>query len=417
MLKKTAADFGAMRHFVRKAPIAHLAGPSLRVARRVPPRQSGIRMHVAALCRPAAASLVVGWSAFAGCAFAQSSSEHTNHEQPGKELVLFLRGEAHHLSSSTSPNSPSEDSWFSADIVLALTRDRFRVFGEYLVEQQEHDLERLQLGYEVVPNTVAWIGRFHQPASAWNTEHHHGRYLQTSITRPSVELWEDEDGIIPQHIAGVLVDSRQTLGDHGGLEVSAGAGLGPRIEEKKLEPLDLVDPHEAGRHISWLARVAYQPDFFGASAFGVVAARHRIPVMDGSIVNFPLTTEVRQDIYGAFAYWSQEPWRVVATVYDVHLGLLSPAGTRGERFLTGYVEADRELPHSLVAFGRVEDTSRASRSAYLTGNHPDFEVRRLILGLRWDLRPRQALTVEAGRGETSRGHQNEIRLQWSAALP
>jgi len=138
---------------------------------------------------------------------------------------------------------------------------------------------------------------------------------------------------------------------------------------------------------------------------------------DGSIVNFPLTTEVRQDIYGAFAYWSQEPWRVVATVYDVHIGLQSPASTRNERFFTGYVEADRELPHSLVAFGRVEDTPHARRSGYLTGNHPDFEVRRLILGLRWDFRPRQALTVEVGRGETSRGHQNEIRLQWSAALP
>ena len=63
-----------------------------------------------------------------------------------------------------------------------------RLFGEYLVSSVEHDLERFQIGYELVPDTLIWAGRFHQPASAWNVEHHHGRYLQTSITRPAVEL-------------------------------------------------------------------------------------------------------------------------------------------------------------------------------------------------------------------------------------
>ncbi len=58
------------------------------------------------------------------------------------------------------------------------------MFGEFYVTPDERDLERLQFGFEFVPETVLWVGRFHQPASAWNTEHHHGHYLQTAITRP-----------------------------------------------------------------------------------------------------------------------------------------------------------------------------------------------------------------------------------------
>src|SRR5262252_557191 len=143
-------------------------------------------MNLAAVWRPITVRLVVCWSAFAGCALAQEAGEHANHEKPGNELVLFLSAEAHHIDTPVPLNTLNEDAWFSADIVLALTRDRFRLFGEYL----------------------------------WSTEeHHHGRYLQTSITRPAIERWEDENGIIPQHIAGVLFDSRFPLGDLGGMQV------------------------------------------------------------------------------------------------------------------------------------------------------------------------------------------------------
>ena len=53
------------------------------------------------------------------------------------------------------------------------------------------------------------FGRFHQPGSAWNNELHHGHYLQTAITRPAIEAWEDEEGLIPQHLVGTLLESRR----------------------------------------------------------------------------------------------------------------------------------------------------------------------------------------------------------------
>jgi hypothetical protein len=375
-------------------------------------------MNLAAFWRPITVRLVVCWSACVGCALAQQPGEHANHEKPGNELVLFLSAEAHTQSSPVPTSELNEDAWFSADIVLALTRDRFRLFGEYLWSTDEHDLERLQVGYELAANTVVWLGRFHQPGSAWNTEHHHGRYLQTSITRPVIERWEDEKGIIPQHIAGVLFDSRFPLGDLGGMQVSLGSGLGPRIEEGELEPLNLVDVHESGRHVSWIGRLAYLPDYAGASAFGLVAAHHRIPVIDQSIVNFPSANEVEQDIYGAFGEWHQDPWRVIAAIYNIRIQMLAPAAaTKDERFTFGYIQGERQLPRGLVAYGRLENSADAFDSTYLAGNFPDMELRRALLGLRWDVLPRHAITLEVGRAETRRAYQSEFRLQWSAALP
>ena len=374
-------------------------------------------MNVAASWRPITVRLVVWWSAFLGCAFAQQPGEHASHEQPGNELVLFLSAEAHHIDSPQPVSALNEDAWFSADIVLALTRDRFRLFGEYLLSTEEHDLERLQVGYELAANTVIWLGRFHQPASAWNTEHHHGRYLQTSITRPVAERWEDEEGFIPQHIAGVLFDSRFPLGDVGGMQFALGAGLGSRIEEGELEPLNLVDVHENGRHISWTGRLAYLPDYAGASAFGLVFAQHRMPVIDNSIVNFPGATELTQNIYGGFGEWHQDPWRVIGAIYNNYIQMRAPAATRDERFTFWYVQGEQQLPRGFTAYGRLEDSLDANDSTYLAGNFPDLELRRALLGLRWDALPRHAFTLEVGRAETRSAYRTEFRLQWSAALP
>jgi hypothetical protein len=375
-------------------------------------------MNVATFWRPISMRLVVCWSAFIGCALADPATEHANHEQPGNEFVLFLSAEAHHIDSPVPLAPLNEDAWFSADFVLALTRDRFRLFGEYLLSAEEHDLERFQVGYELAANTVVWLGRFHQPGSAWNTEHHHGRYLQTSVTRPAIERWEDENGVVPQHIAGVLFDSRFPIGDLGGMQVSLGSGLGPRIEEGQLEPLNLVDFHESGRHVSWIGRLAYLPDYAGASAFGIVLAHHRIPVIDNSIVNFPAANEVGQDIYGAFGEWHQDPWRLLAAVYRIRVDMRAPdAPSKDERFTFGYMQVERQLPRGLLAYGRLEDSSDAFKSTYLSGNYPDLELRRALLGLRWDVLPRHAVTLEVGRAETRRAYQSEYRLQWSAALP
>ena len=100
-----------------------------------------------------------------------------------------------------------------ADLLISEHRGALRLLAEALVSTRgDHEFERLQVGWTVSDETTLWLGRFHQPASAWNTSHHHGAFLQTAITRPWIERWEDEGGVLPQHLMGALLEDLQARG-------------------------------------------------------------------------------------------------------------------------------------------------------------------------------------------------------------
>src|ERR1700722_1088405 len=139
--------------------------------------------------RPA---VVVALLALFAWSAALAQHDHSAGGHSSSELEVFLAAEG--LAGHGQPDPREDAPWLNADVIFALTHEQFRVFGEYFITPEEHDLERFQVGYEVAPDTVIWLGRFHQPASAWDTEHHHGRYLQTAISRPAIENWEDEEG-------------------------------------------------------------------------------------------------------------------------------------------------------------------------------------------------------------------------------
>jgi hypothetical protein len=304
--------------------------------------------------------------------------------------------------------------------VAGLTQHQFRVFGEFLATPDEYDLERFQAGFEFVPETVLWLGRFHQPASAWNTEHHHGQYLQTDITRPYIERWEDEQGIIPQHITGALFESRRSIGQDGAIQFSGGAGAGPSLRTDELEPIDLIDSNPGKHRLSLTGRVAFLPEYTGTSSFGLLAGHDEITWISPYVLSALNSRHALLNIYGAYADWNSEPWRIIAADYYVDVALDQTA--RDQSFISGYVQAERQLPHKLTVFGRWEDSARMQESAYvaLFDNHDgdiDIALRRDALGLRWDYVRRQALTVELSHVVSLKRTSNEVRLQWSAVVP
>ena len=340
------------------------------------------------------------------------------HEHASSEFEVFVAAEA--LAGHSQPHPREEDSWVDADVIYGLTHDHFRVFGEYYITPEEHDLERFQVGYEVVPDTMVWLGRFHQPGSAWDTEHHHGRYLQTSITRPAIENWEDEEGLIPEHITGLLVESRRPLGAESGLQISSGIGVGPAMTRDGNEPIDLVG-NNPGRHGSSLTgRLAYLPDYAGTSSAGLLWGHDQLYVTAPLAVANLRSNHATLGIYGAYFDWSVGAWRIIGAGYYVDIALDRP--NTDESFLSGYVQAERQLPRRLTAYGRVEDSARMQDSHYvaLFNDHPlDFDItlRRQTAGLRWDYARRQALSCEISHVVSLTKPGNEVRLQWSAAIP
>ena len=127
-----------------------------------------------------------------------------------------------------SESDPSvRDSYIHAslDLLYSVSGNRVRFLGEFLWSSEEAEIERLQAGYRVGDDTFVWGGRFHAPAKIWTSEFHHGQYLQTSITRPALEEWEDDGGSNPSHITGLLLESERQRDDESAIGVAASTGV------------------------------------------------------------------------------------------------------------------------------------------------------------------------------------------------
>jgi hypothetical protein len=358
---------------------------------------------------PAIALLALCW---ANPAFA-------DHEHGSNEFEVFVAAEAIHGSGQTHPTG-DDDTWFDADVVFGLTEHKFRVFGEYYITPEERDLERLQFGYEFVPETVLWLGRFHQPGSAWNTEHHHGRYLQTAITRPFIERWEDEDGLIPQHITGALFESRQPLGNDSAIQISGGVGAGPGLTKNQLLPIDLIDNNPGKHRLSVTSRIAYLPEYVGTSSAGLLFGHDHISSSSPYVLTALGSSDVTLSVYGAYVDWTTGPWRVIGANY--YVDVLFDQAMHRESFISGYLQFERQLPLKLTLFGRVEDSARMQESRYVAlfqdrDGDIDTALRRNAVGLRWDYVRRQALTIELSHIVTLTQRSDEVRIQWSAVVP
>ncbi len=342
---------------------------------------------------------------------ALGSSEPLQHE-----LLVFGSAEGARTDDYQNSKENSQGLLLAADVLFSLQRDHFKVFGEYLLTNHEGDLERFQLGWEPTSDTVVWLGRYHQPGSVWNHEHHHGRYLQTAITRPASEDWEDDGGVIPQHYFGALVESTWHLPGGHALATAFGAGLAPVMTPDGLEPLDLLHP-DTGRHrFGYQARIAWLADELGDTGAGLMFAHGKInndpeePVLTGVL------RHIDQTVIGAYANYSHEPWRASIVAYHVHAVTLAQATADPvSNFLLSYAQLERDLPFQTRVFAREEFSSHVTRSSYLQ-LFPEFVSSRVTLGLRWDFMRRQALTGQVSETHVGSRAFGEFRLQWSAAL-
>jgi hypothetical protein len=348
---------------------------------------------------------------WADLAFAQ-------HEHSSSDFEVFVAAEAFH---GTRPTRREDaDPWVDADVVFGITKHQFRVFGEYYITPGERDLERFQMGFEFVPETVLWLGRFHQPASAWNTEHHHGQYLQTDITRPYIERWEDEHGLIPQHITGALFESRRPLANDGAVQLSGGVGAAPAVSDRELDAIDLIGPNPGRHRLSVTGRLAYLPQYVGASSMGLLFGHDDLSVSSARTLASLRSNAAKLSIYGAYVDWMADPWRIVAANYYVDVALTET--NRNESFTSGYLQVERQMPRRFTIFGRLEDSARMQKSRYVAlfdDADGDIEIalRRQALGVRWDYTRRQALTFELSHVASLTQTSNELRAQWSAAIP
>ncbi|HWX69567.1 MAG TPA: hypothetical protein VNY25_07675 [Steroidobacteraceae bacterium] len=331
------------------------------------------------------------------------------------ELLLMPSAQAVGTFDRQAPVTEIVDEVVQIDTLFTVQRGPFKLFGEFLLSDHEGDLERFQLGWQATQDTVVWIGRYHQPTSVWNHDHHHGQYLQTSITRPFVDEWEDLGGILPQHFTGMLIESGHKAFGSWRLRTAVAGGLAPIITPQGLEPFDLLHPDSRHHQVGFQGSVSLHPGELTESGFGLLAATDELPAIGLTAPPLPGLDHADLKLLGAFGIYAAAEWKILATWYHARANLCSPVSSTGENFGVGYVEAERRLPHDLTGFLRWESSADAGESIYLK-LFPMFVRQRNVLGLRWDFVSHQALTLQLSDTNTLDGHFSDIRLQWSAAF-
>jgi len=340
--------------------------------------------------------------------------------QSQDDLLLFLSLESFDNTSRSIPGFDNSYLRPTADILYAYNNGSFRFLGEYIWSSSESEMERFKLGWQASEKTMIWFGRFHTTAKYWTTEYHHGQFMQTSISRPGLEEWEDESGPMPSHITGVSIDHEIMQANQSALSFNFAAGLGPVFEGQELVPFDVLDPG-GGHELSFNTHVAFRPDALSENQVGVMASWNDIPVISGSSPSLVDIRRIEQATIGVFADWRWDRWRLLTSWTYFDNDLTYTGSVANDDFTIGYIQGEYRQSRDWTIFGRTEIGFGEDNSPFLI-LLPAFIAHRHMLGLRWDYADKQSLTMEfADTSTQAQGsdHNNfkELRFQWSAVFP
>jgi len=333
-----------------------------------------------------------------------------------QELLFFLSaGPTYH---EVAPDEGPEDYEFvlDADVLYSYLNGRFRLLGEYILSTEEIELERFKLGWQAGEETIGWIGRFHSPSRYWNAIYHHGQFLQTSISRPFLEQFEDDGGVLPTHSTGLMFETAHKLDHTADFRLAFSFGAAPVIDRTELKPFDLLDPGSSNRAVADL-RLAYLPDQLEENQLGLALSWSDLEVDGSHTAQQQGLRRVEQVSIGAYLDWRWQEWRFLSSLAPVINQMKRQAGNQTDSFLTGYFQAEYELKHDWTVFGRLEQTNNTSSSDYLD-LFPHSVTDRQMLGLRFELAMQHALSFEVSRAETpADGDFEQYLLQWSTVFP
>jgi len=336
------------------------------------------------------------------------------------DMLVFASLEGFEMFSASDPVLEGFDSRATADFLYTYNSDRFRFLAEYIWSDTESELERLQAAWQIDDQTMLWFGRFHTISNYWAGEYHHGQFMQTSISRPGLEEWEDDSGPMPSHVTGLWLEREYSVNDQSAVSLGLVAGLAPKFEGGHLEPFDFLDP-ESGHDMTVSARVVYRPDILSTNQIGLALAHNDIAVVSESDPNLANLNAIRQVTIGLFSDWAWGAWRLSTSWVYFDVELQYGNGDVQDDFILGYVHGEYEAAKSWTVFGRTETGFGEDNSPYLQ-LLPSVIAHRNMLGVRWDFANSHSLTLEladTSRQGDSLEHDNfkELRLQWSAVFP
>jgi hypothetical protein len=261
-------------------------------------------------------------------------------------------------------------------------------------EEFEIEVERLWVQYELAPWLRFKLGREHDPVTYWNRRFHHGAWVQTSLTRPRIVQFEEDDGLLPIDVTGLELNGRFD-GSPGALEYVAGVYNG---RGRTPDEIQSVGDRNANKALTFHLRGSPGPRpslWVGASVYrDEIPPDPRDPARGGSIGEW---------IVGGFVLDRFGPVEVIGEAIWVEHR--DRAASQTYETFGAYGQASVALG-PITPYLRVEGADVARADPFY--DPVVIDSLRGIGGVRWDAHDSIAVKLEYGFGrEKSQGHDAE----------
>lgn len=264
------------------------------------------------------------------------------------------------------------------------------------------DVERLLLKYEVDDWLNISIGRGHTALGYWNQTFHHGKWLYTTVDRPTVFRWEDEGGIMPVHYVGLEFSGTVEAAGGSWRYISNLANGRGTITDQVQVVLDRNDSKMSSFQFT------YEPNAIEGLGIGANVLYDLIP-------KDPSTTgrngEINELIYGAHTVYTLDPYELImeASVIDHY----NHATNTTDKTVGGYgqiaYKIDKFKPYLRYDWLRIAD-----RDPFFAGAVEDEST--YTAGVRYELTPFNALKLEYRHVDMDTVTKNEATIQSSFAF-
>ncbi|RME14936.1 MAG: hypothetical protein D6797_07720 [Bdellovibrio sp.] len=226
---------------------------------------------------------------------------------------------------ATDTKTSNSNTFSQGGIDLFLTKnldERTNILSEIVYEISDAneavlDVERIWIQYEISNWFKVKAGRVHTALGYWNQTFHHGRWLQTSISRPLLFNFEDDDGILPVHSIGFEIrgssNTSSSQSNTFGYVIDIGNGRGENPDPPQTG-------HDADQSKAVNTLLYYEIKNLGLRIGGVfltddVAATSNFTDSNGTSVN---RAPFKESITGFHLVWNYQNTQLLFENFSIH---------------------------------------------------------------------------------------------------
>ena len=320
----------------------------------------------------------------------------------GPFLQAFLFGDA----LFTVADAGTDDGFKLGQMVAhgnATLSERVVFFGELSITAGNSGyglaMERAIIRYDFNDPVKISAGRYHTPISYWNTEFHHGLWLQASVARPEAIRFGSR--YVPVHFVGAMVEGNLNSVP---LHYSAGFGNG-----RGLNIAGAGDGGDVNANRAFVASASLRPRSLLGLRVGGGVYVDRISDAGGELADEVITS--------GHVVWDRG--NVKASAEFIHVAHEEIGTGESTGSPSYYVHFAYRLPDDLRLFtpyARYEQMDVDANDVVFSGSVVDYEA--LVAGVRYDFDVLAALKAEYRNEKVGGGGRMDAYfIQASFAIP